>query len=92
MDVENLEYATYILGIIICIFILLKTVKNYKLLKNKYVELQASIYLPNCQKGLLKTKDFFKMKNDGISLCKPLGSIEYVEYIGKCNIFMEKKI
>lgn len=88
----NLEYLICIFGIIACVFIFLKTIRNYKLLNNRYVELQASICLLNCQNGLFKTEDFFYMKNGGVSPCKPLENIEYIDYIGKCNVFMEKII
>lgn len=87
----NLEYAVYILGIIACALILAKTIKNYKVLNRKYKELQASICLSNCQNGLFKSEDFFYMKNSGVNPCESLGNIEYVDYIGNCSIFMEKK-
>lgn len=87
----GLEYLVYILGIIACVLILERTVRNYKLLKEKYDELQVLICLSNCQNGLFKTEDFFYMKNCGVNPCEPLENIEYIDYIQNCNIFMEKK-
>lgn len=86
----NLEYAVCILGIITCVLILVKSIKNYKLLQNKYNALQVSICLSNCQNGLFKTEDFFHMENSGVNPCKPLNNIEYVDYIGGYSLFMEK--
>lgn len=85
----NLEYVICVLGIITCVFILLRTIRNYKLLNNRYVELQTSICLSNCQNGLFKTEDFFYMKNDGINPCEPINVIQYIDYIGKSDVFME---
>lgn len=86
-----LEYVVCILGIIACALILLRTVRNYKLLNDKYDELQVSICLSNCPNGLFKTEDFFYMKNSGVNPCELLENIEYVDYIGNCNIFVERK-
>lgn len=83
-------YVICVLGILICGGILFRTVKNYKLLKHKYMELQTSICLSNCSNEFFKTEDFFFMKNSGSSPCEPLEKIEYVDYIGSCNIFMER--
>ncbi len=86
----NLEYVVCILGVIACLLILSRTIKNYKLLNDKYDELQASICLLNCQNGLFKSEDFFYMKNSGKNPCETLEKIEYTDYIGECNVFMEK--
>lgn len=86
-----LEYVICILGVIACSLILLKNIKNYKLLNDRYNELQVSICLSNCQNGLFKTEDFFYMKNGGVNPCDALDSIEYVDYIENCNIFVERK-
>lgn len=87
----DLEYVICILGVISCVLILLGTIKNYKLLNDRYNELQVSICLSNCQNGLFKTEDFFYMKNSGVNPCEFLESIEYVDYIENCDIFMEIK-
>lgn len=85
-----IEYVIYILGILACGLVLFKTIKNYKILNNKYIELQTSICLSNCQNNFFKTEDFFMMKNGGTSPCEPMEKIKYVDYIGISNIFVEK--
>jgi hypothetical protein len=87
----DLEYIVYILGIIACVLIIERTIKNFKLLNDKYNELQVSLCLLNCQDSLTKTKDFFYMKNSGVDPCKSLEHIGYVDYIEDCNIFMERR-
>lgn len=87
----NLEYVFCVLGIIACVLILLRTIKNYKLLNDKYHKLQVSICLSNCKNGLFKTKEFFYMQNSGVDPCESSKGIAYVDYIGNCNFFMEKK-
>lgn len=86
----KLEYIICFLGIIICILIMLKTLRNYKLLNSKYIELQTSICVSNCQNGLFRNEDFFYMKNDGSSPCEPISIIQYTDYIGTCNVFMRR--
>lgn len=88
----GIEYIICTFGIILCVLILFRTVRNYKVLNSKYIELQTSICLSNCQNNLFKTEDFFQMKNGGANPCEPLEKIEYVDYIGASNIFMEKML
>lgn len=87
----NIEYVICILGVVACVLVLIRTTRNYKMLNDKYNELQVSICLSNCQNGLFKTEDFFYMKNSGVNPCEPLESIEFVDYIGNCDIFMERR-
>ena len=52
-----------ILGILACGLILVKAIKNYKILNNKYIELQTSICLSYCQEYFFKTDSIFIMEN-----------------------------
>lgn len=65
--------------------ILLKTIKNFKLLNIKYIELQTSIY-KNYQGELFKTEDFFRMKDNKFR--KSINVIQYIDYIEKSNLFI----
>lgn len=89
MDV--LIYTACVVLIVMNLLILSKSIKNYKCLNRKYLDSQVRCCLLNLENGLFKEKKFFYMQNGRISPCEPIDDIEYKDYIGKSNLFMEKK-
>lgn len=87
-------YVVYIIcgSIIMCAYLMIwyKSYKNYKLLHERYIRSKMIVWLPECENNLIKPKDFFYMKNDGINPCAELKSIEYVDYIEDRSLFMER--
>ena len=69
----SIEYIIFALGILACLLILVRALRNYKLLNSKYMKLQTAICLNNCPNSFFKTKDFFFMKN-GICLSRYINS------------------
>lgn len=88
---DALIYTVCFILIAMNLLILNKSIKNYKYLNKKYLDSQAMCCLLNLENGLFKEKDFFYMQNSGISPCEPINDIEYKDYIGKSNLFAEKK-
>lgn len=86
----NIEIVSSLFGIVASIAILVKTIKNYILLRSKYKNLQTNVLLSDYKNSLFKTKDFFYMKNGGTNPCEPVNDIEYISYIKANDIFMER--
>lgn len=90
MDV--LIYIACVVLIVMNLLILAKSIKNYNRLNKKFLDSQAKYCLFNLKNGILKEKTFFHMKNGGLNPCESTKNIEYMDYIGKSNLFVEKKI
>ncbi|MBQ3544649.1 MAG: hypothetical protein IJA34_06655 [Lachnospiraceae bacterium] len=87
-------YVLYIIcgSISICVYLIIwyESYKNFKLLHERCIRSKILVWLPECEKNIIRSKDFFYMKNDGTNPCTEFKSIEYVDYIENCSIFMER--
>lgn len=74
--------------LVINLWILYKSVQNYKYINRKYIEFLVKMCLSNCCNGIFKENSFFYMQECKTNLSELTNDLEYVDYIGKSSLFI----
>ena len=85
-----IENSLYVGGILMGIIFIIKSFRIYVATRERFYRERAEKCVRICENSLIKSEDFFFMRNDGKDLCDTKRNIKYIDCISECDFFMRK--